>query len=87
MSKTIERVIDAIWEAHGQIDRDECIPLAEYAIQALGIIILPVDAKPQDGDLVRSREGTIFIFMAGTPHRYTDEIIQRDGKPVKHERE
>lgn len=31
---TIKAVAEAIWEAHGQIDRDECLPLAKAAIEA-----------------------------------------------------
>jgi hypothetical protein len=31
----IKVVAGAIWEAHGQIDTDDCIPIAQAAIEAL----------------------------------------------------
>ncbi len=83
MMKTIEKVANAILDkameiadrdeyscissARGKSDMDMGLALAQAAIQALDIIILPADAEPQVGDVITKEiletDGS-FIFLS-----------------------
>ena len=67
MSKTIERVaakiqyetMSAEEKNMNMLDRQLCVRLAKAAIEALGVIVLPHDAEPEVGDVVRVTSPTI----------------------------